>query len=85
MRALSEIRTDDRYDAARMACESCKEAHGDRIDELEKANLALLDEVAGLIGDIERVSKERDEWRERYAELVEVTATRTDQAALARS
>jgi hypothetical protein len=85
MSALFDARQRDARDATDLARANEREVDGDRIDELEKANLALLDEVAGLIGDIERVSKERDEWRERYAELVEVTATRTDQAALARS
>ena len=54
-----------------MAIAGEREVDGDRIDELEKANVALRDEITHLIAEIERISKERDDWRERYEELVE--------------
>jgi hypothetical protein len=50
----------------------------DRIDEIKTAIDNLKDDYEG---QIERVSKERDDWRERYEELAEVTARRIDEAA----
>jgi hypothetical protein len=47
-------------------------------DELRTACEKCMESYAQII---EAISKERDDWRERYEELVEVTATRTDQAA----
>ena len=85
MSALFDARQRDAQDATQLALASEREVDGDRIDELEKANVALQDEVTNLIAEVERVAKQRAYWIERYLELVEVTATRTDQAAHARS
>lgn len=75
----------DKRDATDLAIASERDGDNDRIDELEKANVALQDEVTSLIENVERISKERDEAKERYAELVEMTGTRISQAAQARS
>ena len=71
MRTLSEIRIGDRRDERDSEIQSADNAADDRIDELENERLSLLDEIAGQIVEIERISKERDDWRERYEELVE--------------
>jgi|GEM_PF-4297639 chromosome segregation ATPase len=54
------------------ACERCRDNYEDDLDALEK-------QVQFLEDEIERVSAERDEAKERYAQLVETVSARTDQ------
>jgi hypothetical protein len=71
MSALFDARQRDARDRTDLAMANEREVDGDRIDELENENVALQDEVTSLIENVERISKERDDWRERYEELVE--------------
>ena len=80
MSALHDALQRDTRDAEDLARACSHEVDDNRIDDLEKANVAFQDEITYLIAEIERVSKERDDWRERYEMLVEVTARRIDQA-----
>lgn len=54
------------------ACEMCQGDYEDDLDALEKRVQFLEDEI-------ERVSTERDDAKERYAALVETVSARTDQ------
>ena len=67
-------------DTTREACDHCLDAHENKIDALESEIMALKDRRDELIEDLERASKERDDAKQRYAELVETTARMTDQA-----
>jgi len=50
------------------------------MSEIKELPELLEEEILILKAEIERISKERDEAKERYAELVETVGTRTDQA-----
>ena len=50
------------------------------MSEIKELAELLEEEILILKAEIERISKERDEAKERYAELVETVGTRTDQA-----
>jgi chromosome segregation ATPase len=65
---------------AKAATEMVRNAWIERQEQLEKENGVLQDKVIDLEYEIERISKERDEAKERYAALVETVGTRTDQA-----
>ena len=80
MRTLSEIRIDDRRDARNLEIQSSDNAADDRIEELEKENAGLRDRASDLTADNEGIAERLARAERRYAALVEVVGTRTDQA-----
>jgi predicted RNase H-like nuclease (RuvC/YqgF family) len=75
MRTPAEYRDD-----VKNYCGLCRDAYEEKIDKLERENIGLQDTLTDMQDEIERISTERDEAKERYAALVEVVGTRTDQA-----
>ena len=75
MRTTAEYRDD-----VKNYCGLCRDAYEEKIDKLERENAGLLDRASDLTADNEGLVERLARAERRYAALVEVVGTRTDQA-----